>query len=376
MAVTTLLDYSFSRPDPATIVAAGFTGVLRYLSPNVGKNLTIPERDSLRAAGLDIGLVWEWYAQRANEGHDAGVQDAQAALTQANALGYPADLPLFFAVDWDATPAQQTNIDAYFDGVASIIGLARTGIYGGYWPLKRCFDDGKVTFGWQTYAWSGGQWDSRAQLRQTLNGQWSGQVDFDEDEQGTAGLWVASATVQPQPAPAPLPTPVAPAPSTHGYQIKSGDTFWALEAANGWTHGTLQNLNPGVDPTKLAIGQTVQVPGAEATPVVAAPTQSGYQIKSGDTFWGLEAANGWAHGTLQSLNPGLNPSALQIGQTINVPGSNAAPTQHTYGRHTIVSGDTLWGIANANGWTVGALEQINPGINPAALQIGSVINTP
>lgn len=371
-----LLDYSFARPKPSDIVAAGYKGVLRYLSPNAGKNLTADERDGLRAAGLAIGLVWEWYARRGAEGHDAGVQDAQAALTQANALGYPSDLPIFFAIDWDATEGDQAAINDYLNGAKSVIG-DRVGIYGGYYPLKRAFDAGIVKWGWQTYAWSGGQWDDRAQIRQTLNGQWGGSVDFDEDEQNLAGLWTASAPVTPAPAPAPLP---APAQGTHQYTIKSGDTFWGLEQANGWTHGTLQNLNPNAVPTQLAIGQQITVPGSGTPAPAPAPTSAHYSIKSGDTFWGLETANGWAHGTLQGLNPGVVPTQLAIGQSINIPstgsGTPEQPAQHTYGHHTIVSGDTFWGLEATNGWAHGTLEQLNPGVVPTALQIGQVINTP
>lgn len=44
-----------------------------------------------------------------------------------------------------------------------------------------------------------------------------------------------------------------------------------------------------------------------------------YTIKSGDTFWGLE--NEWdiPHGTLQKLNPELNPRKLKVGQKIKTP---------------------------------------------------------
>lgn len=41
-----------------------------------------------------------------------------------------------------------------------------------------------------------------------------------------------------------------------------------------------------------------------------------YNIKKGDTFWGLEDAWGIAHGTLQRLNPDIDPKKLQIGQSI------------------------------------------------------------
>ena len=189
-----LLDYSFARPDPAQIKADGFDGVLRYLAPlnEGGKILTKGEVDALQAQGLAIGLVWESYANRALEGSPAGVEDATEALRQARALGVPDSVPIFFAVDFDATPEQQAAINSYFDGVASVIKPDDIGMYGGFWPMSRAFDAGKIKWGWQTYAWSGGNWDPRAQLRQVENGQWNGQVDFDEGEQGLAGLWTVN----------------------------------------------------------------------------------------------------------------------------------------------------------------------------------------
>jgi LysM repeat protein len=45
------------------------------------------------------------------------------------------------------------------------------------------------------------------------------------------------------------------------YTIKKGDTFWELEEKHGWKHGTLQKLNPEAEPTKLQIGQKIKIPG-------------------------------------------------------------------------------------------------------------------
>ena len=115
---------------------------------------------------------------------------------------------------------------------------------------------------------------------------------------------------------APAPTPV-PTPTAHtGYTIKSGDTLWGLEAAHGWAHGTLESLNPGVNPTDLQIGQVINVPGSVAP--TEPTTGARYTIKGGDTLWALESSHGLAHGTLQNLNPGINPRLLQIGQVINI----------------------------------------------------------
>lgn len=375
--MTKLIDYSFSRPDPTHIKSQGFEGVLRYLSPNAGKNLEAGERDALRAAGLAIGLVWEWYAARAKEGRAAGLADGNAALNQANALGFPQFLPIYFAVDFDATEADQGPINAYFGGVRDAMGGRKVGVYAGFWPLKRLFDAQLVQYGWQTYAWSGGNWDPRAQLRQTLNGQWGGQVDFDESTVADCGVWASD--VKPGPVvTTPKPVP-APASGTHDYSIQPGDTFWGLEAQNGWTHGTLQGLNPTAVATKLGIGQVIKVPGVAATgnPISAAPSSGQHTIVAGDTFWGLEVANGWAHGTVQGLNPGVNASTLQIGSSINVPGGVApVPAHASTGKHTIVSGDTFWGLETTNGWGHGTLQSLNAGQDPTKLQIGQEINIP
>lgn len=41
--------------------------------------------------------------------------------------------------------------------------------------------------------------------------------------------------------------------------------------------------------------------------------------------------------------------------------------------YTVQSGDTLGSIAASHGTTVARLEQLNPGINPTALQVGQTI---
>ncbi|MER7894557.1 DUF1906 domain-containing protein, partial [Micromonospora sp. NPDC094482] len=169
--VATGLDYSWGRPRPSVVANAGYSFVCRYLSyDTTGKNLTRSEADALRAAGLDIVSNWENTAGDALGGYSKGVQHANAAHSQAVECGMPASRPIYFSVDFDATAAQQTTINAYFDGVASVLGRSRTGAYGGYDVIKRLFDAGKVTWGWQTYAWSEGRWDARAQLRQVQNG--------------------------------------------------------------------------------------------------------------------------------------------------------------------------------------------------------------
>lgn len=98
------------------------------------------------------------------------------------------------------------------------------------------------------------------------------------------------------------------------HKIVSGDTFWGLEEMYNIQHGTLQQLNPGLDPKALQIGSQIVI-ATEPTPTPSTATTY-YNIKINDTFWGLENAWQLPHGTLQQLNPGTDPRKLQIGQRI------------------------------------------------------------
>lgn len=96
--------------------------------------------------------------------------------------------------------------------------------------------------------------------------------------------------------------------------IIAGDTFWGLEERYGIKHGTLQKLNPQLNPKRLAIGTEIVL--REKSTAEPRPSATYYTIRQGDTFWALEDAWQLPHGKLQQLNPGVQPRALQVGQRI------------------------------------------------------------
>ena len=202
-------DYSFARPTPAQLKAAGIVGVVRYLSYDASKNLSVAEAKALRAAGLWISLVWETGANRAGQGGAAGKQDALAANKQADALGYPKTAVLWFAVDYAATPDQ---VRAYF--AAAVAASPRpVGLYGSYALTTARL----VKFNWQTAAWSGGKLDAGAHLYQRVT---ETRPVPGTDENVLMHAFPAWGTSSPQPAaktaPAPSPAPVA---MTRGHNV-------------------------------------------------------------------------------------------------------------------------------------------------------------
>lgn len=192
------LDY-VAGPDPTTLKAHGVTFVCRYLSEvnalTKVKLLTPVEAKGLSAANISIVSNYEWYANRALEGEASGVADAQIAKQQHAECGGPADKPIYFSVDCDTTGEQVAD---YFKGVASVIGLSRTGAYGSYRVIKYLLDNDLISYAWQTYAWSGGQWDPRADIQQYENGvSLAGHsVDYDRAMKDDFGAWTQGEAMQ------------------------------------------------------------------------------------------------------------------------------------------------------------------------------------
>lgn len=185
------LDWAWGHPDPKALKEAGVRFACRYLSFDTSKNLNAAEAMALKAAGIPVVVVWETTANRALGGRAAGAADARVALAQAKACGIPDDRPIYFAVDFDESPQQATQVATYFLGVNSVLGVKRTGAYAGYWGLSRLFDAKVITYGWQTYAWSGGNLDKRAHLFQYSNGHRVAGVscDFDKSLKRDFGQW-------------------------------------------------------------------------------------------------------------------------------------------------------------------------------------------
>lgn len=168
------LDYAGGRPNPAAIAKAGYTFTCRYLTDGgsglPGKLLTPDEYTALIAAGVSVAVNYETAADRMRSGYTGGVADAQTAQAMLEVIGYPLDArPVYFSADWDATETDQVCIDAYLTGAASVIGVGRVGVYGSFYVIKRCLDNGTATWAWQATAWSGGQIEPRAHILQHVS---------------------------------------------------------------------------------------------------------------------------------------------------------------------------------------------------------------
>ena len=184
-----LIDFAERRIAPDEIKAAGYAGVVNYVSearPGANfeaKPLTREYADSLRAAGLHIVSNFQYGKPGGTapsdftRGFDGGVADAHTAMRFHTAAGGGNSAPIFFSVDDDI------NIDTWnslavnwFRGINSVLGVQRTGIYGHAQACRWAINDGVIgrsstaghLWAWQTRTWSHGQRESAAVLYQEV----------------------------------------------------------------------------------------------------------------------------------------------------------------------------------------------------------------
>lgn len=176
-------DYT-ARIAPAALKAAGCTVAFRYTMPQTPfwvKALRNAEAEELLAAGIPIVSNFESTANRESGGAQAGHDDAVTLLADWKALGAPSGLIGWFSADWDVQPGDVPAVVAYLraaDAVLKPHGYG-TGCYGGLRAVTAAMDAGFG--GWQTVAWSNGQWDLRAAARQTGKQLMVGGVQVDEN---------------------------------------------------------------------------------------------------------------------------------------------------------------------------------------------------
>lgn len=366
------VDYSWARPGGSALKSAGKQFAVRYLYPDGqgGKGLDASELQDLQAHGIEVPVVYESYAARAKEGRSAGHVDAETAQSALEAVGLPKNMPIYFAVDYDAPESDQNAIDEYLRGCAEVIGADRVGVYAGYWIVKRCSENKTAKWLWQTYAWSGNNWFPGNHIEQYNNGQnINGSVDLDRSKKDNYGQPSQFGGVAPAPTPEPAP---APQPQGGTYTVVSGDTLSGIAGKFGTTYQTLANINNIADPNKIYPGQVLQLPGGFGPAPQPAPNAGGtYTVVKGDTLSGIAQRYNTNYQTLQAINGLPDPNKIYPGQVLKVPGAGAAaPAAQTY---TVKSGDTLSAIASKYGTSYQHLASINGIADPNKIYPGQVL---
>jgi LysM repeat protein len=131
----------------------------------------------------------------------------------------------------------------------------------------------------------------------------------------------------------PTPLPTTPGTSLGGateHKIAKGDTLAGLAKQYKVPWSAIQAANPGVDPSRLQIGQTIQIPPAPPATATAAPLNTSrvdnaasntYRVRSGDTLLRISKKYGVSVPAIQKAN-GLRTYRIKVGQELVIPGKN------------------------------------------------------
>ena len=161
---------------------------------------------------------------------------------------------------------------------------------------------------------------------------------------------------------------------TGGHLVVPGETLSGIAAANGLSPASLAAAN-GLSPTSFVIaGTRLRISGSGGATVAASPSAassgsgSGHLVQPSETLSGIAAEHGVSLSSLAAAN-GLSTSSFAIaGTRLAIPtgagsgsGSSGGSTSaaSSGGGHLVQPGETLSGIAAANGVSLSALAAAN-----------------
>ena len=171
------------------------------------------------------------------------------------------------------------------------------------------------------------------------------------------------------------------------YTVKAGDTLSAIASRYSTSSSTLASLNSLSNPNLIYVGQVLKVSANASTSSSTSSsanstvtTAASYTVKAGDTLSAIAAKYGTTYQALASTNSISNPNDIYVGQVIKVSAtataasSQAASSTNSNGSYTVKSGDTLYGIALANGLNWQTLAKQNGISDPNVIFVGQKLS--
>jgi LysM repeat protein len=122
------------------------------------------------------------------------------------------------------------------------------------------------------------------------------------------------------------------------HTVKTGENMYRIALHYKVSVAQLQAANPKARFDALRVGQSLAIPANASVSVASAKvsltkpkvTATGsHQVADGETLSSIARSRGIAVADLQAMNPGINPSALRIGQSISVGGRPTAKPANT-----------------------------------------------
>lgn len=213
-----------------------------------------------------------------------------------------------------------------------------------------------------------GNWDTWIGWQYTDQGEVAGIQGYVDRDKFTKDIFLEDSSQIPMPQPTPNP------PITGGTTtiiIQKGDTLSGLALRYHTTVSKLVELNNIANPNLIYAGNTLIVPisssgsGGDNT-----SSDEIYIVRSGDTLSGIAAQYHTTVTAIANLNHIPNVNLIYTGQRLFIP-TNRFDMSHTL--YQVRWGDTLWGISRRFGVSIATIVRLNRIANPNLIYAGTTL---
>jgi LysM repeat protein len=141
------------------------------------------------------------------------------------------------------------------------------------------------------------------------------------------------------------------------YIVSKGDTLYSIASKNNISVNDLKKYN-NLTSDNLSIGQELNIPKGTSiiTPSEDEVINEGsvYEVQKGDTLYSIAKKFNTSVDKIKEINS-IVGDLLTIGMNLLIPTSNLSDIII----HKVVSGDSLWSLANKYNTTVDSIKQLN-----------------
>ncbi|SES78511.1 LysM repeat-containing protein [Oceanobacillus limi] len=167
------------------------------------------------------------------------------------------------------------------------------------------------------------------------------------------------------------------------HTVKSGETLWGIAKSYGVTVDAIKAAN-NLSSDTLRLGQVITIPSPniEKTNTIQNEQRStfSYSVRSGDSLSAIANRFNVTVDSIRTTNH-LKSDLLQVGQVLTISNGLNAPAHAglnsvTYSTHTVVSGDTVWGLSVRYGIPQAELLKVNNLTASSTLSVGQKLTIP
>lgn len=151
------------------------------------------------------------------------------------------------------------------------------------------------------------------------------------------------------------------------YTVIAGDSLWSIADRFNTTVDEIKQLN-GLTSNNLTIGQKLNISSSQTDIPDTSPTI--YTVVSGDSLYSIAQKYNTTVSNIKSWNRLTNDN-LSVGQKLIV----SEPNEENYIFYSVNAGDSLWSIANKYGISVDKLKSVN-NLTSNILSIGQQLLIP